>query len=245
MIRPLITALIEYMLCGLVLLKGKRYKKVIATLLFFLASYQLGEVLLFLTDGNDIGIRISYFSTTLLPPLGLLLLERINKKRYGYPLIQAIGVFFALSFFVSPELVGKYVINDYCISVFGSNDTIYRWWQTYYQGVLTLLIIIGLYNFIKEHRRRIRSSNVNLKGSGIKGKENLLVAISVISFDIPALLLSSTFPYFEDKIASLMCALAFFASFIYFKLSKAYEEIPLLNMESLKIKDLLWFTEND
>ena len=58
MFRPLFTASVEYLLTLLVWKRGTVYPKIIATVLFFLASYQFGEFIYFATD-HEIGIRMA------------------------------------------------------------------------------------------------------------------------------------------------------------------------------------------
>ncbi len=203
MIRPLITAIIEYYLASLTWFKAKQYKHVIFALLFFLATYQLGEVITFLIDIN-MGIRISHFATTLLPPLGILLVQQINNRKLGYIIFQIVGIFFALSLFLYPSVLGGYTVNDFCITVYGSQHTIYKVWSYYYQFTLIVIMFFSLYFWYMNKDKK---------------RENLFVLYSVISFDITAIFLASRFDYFQNKLTSLMCALAILAAFIYARLS--------------------------
>lgn len=206
MIRPLLTAIFEYFLAGIVFYKGKYQPKIISLVLFLLASYQLGEVILFLTNGGSMGIRVAYFSTTLLPPLGVLLIERITGKKYGYPLFQAIGLFFAFSFVVNPSIVSNFELGKYCVRVFAYSSVIASMWQAYYQFTLMYTMIVVLVNILKtkfEQKKKVLKQ----------------ILFAYISFDIVAISLTKIFPNFKYSVASLMCALAIIAAVIFTKVS--------------------------
>ncbi len=69
----------------------------ISLLLFFLASYQLSEVLICSFDKKRFGKIYGHFSITLLPPLGLWLIRSSQTPTYG---LEYVATFFAIMFLV-------------------------------------------------------------------------------------------------------------------------------------------------
>ena len=212
--------LVEYFLAYRVYKEGKKYRNVIFFILVFLATYQLGEFVLFLTNGNYIGFRIAYFSTTLLPPLGVLLVQKMTNKNYYYEVFQFVGAFFALLFLIGPKLILDYKIMTYCIKVYSYHPMISKFWGGYYQFSLLFIVGVSLYHFLRNRNTKVVS---DLK----------YVLFPVIFFDFGSLLLARINPVLSNSIASLMCAMALVAAITWGKLS--------LNCEFKQIFDIAWF----
>lgn len=199
MLRSGLTALVEYLLVILVLTKGKDHKKIIAAVLFFLASYQLGEFLIFLTNGADIGISVAYFSTTLLPPLGVLLIQHITKKRFGFIIFLVIGIVLALGFLIYPDIVSVIEFEKGCIVLTQYSSELIKIWEIYYQIGLSYAVFLLIYNILKTRN--------------VKEKNQLsLVLLGYMLFYPTAVILVKLVPAFGLGITSLMCALAIFGA---------------------------------
>ena len=102
-----------------VLKKGKFEPCVFVRILFFLASYQTREGVVFTTKGSYFGFKTAYFSTTLLPLLGVLVLEKITRKRFFYIIFQIVGLLYAINIFVRPSFIYEFEISKYCINPAG------------------------------------------------------------------------------------------------------------------------------
>lgn len=142
--RPLLWATIEYCLALIVLKKGSYYPRTIAGILFFLGSYQLGEFVLFAGE-VDYGLQFSLASTTLLPPLGLLLISKHLNRPLGYFPVQILGLVYASMFLLNPDLI---VLSEkrYCLAKLAApnhewNNITYSWY-VYYVGTLTYSMAI-------------------------------------------------------------------------------------------------------
>lgn len=206
MIRPLLTAIIEYFLAILVIRYGKGNRKIIALVLFLLATYQLGELLIFLTNGGEIGFKVAYVATTLLPPLGILLAERILKRSFGYPIFQLISLGFVVFILFTPQIAVNFEIGAYCIRVFEYAPFLKQYYFLYYQGTLMYTMLILVIGILRSKDGVIRSV-----------LQKMLLAY--LSFDLVAILIMYFIPSFAPSSASLMCALALLAAFIFTRMS--------------------------
>lgn len=202
-LRPIITTIVEYSLFAYVLKKGKFYPKIIAGILFFLATYQLGEVI-FLATGENFGIQISYASTSMLPAIGLLLIQKITKRRYGYSIIQGIAAAFSVFFLLKPDFING-VESMHCFTklIANINDggPIFWAWITYYIGTLTVSCFILFNKFYKAQTKKMK----NIYGLGL---------LSYLSFFPVAIIMILLFGIDIAYLASIMCGLAIFAAFI-------------------------------
>ncbi len=222
MIRPLATALIEFILAFLVFKYGKVHKNVFSAVLFFLAAYQLGEVVIFATGGNEIGFKIAYVSTTLLPPLGVLLLERITKKFLGYPFFQLLGIGFALYILYIPAVALHWELGPFCVRIFTYDAILANFWTYYYQGTLFYSIGLMLWGIWRSKSTEVQSLLRN-------------VLIGYLSFDGLTFLITYFVPSLQFSTASLMCALALIAAFIFARISLA-ENFAVLSDRAQKFK---------
>jgi hypothetical protein len=206
MIRPLLTAFIEYVLAYIVFKNGKVQKNVIAATLFFLATYQLGEVLIFLTNGHEVGFKVAYIATTLLPPLGVLLIQKIIKKPIGYIFFQLLGLGFVSYILFIPHVALKFEFGQFCIRIFEYEKILSQYWFVYYQGTLLFTMMAMLWGIRNAKEAETKSL-----------LQHILFAY--LSFDAGALIIAYTIPWFGPSTASLMCAMALVASFIFSKIA--------------------------
>jgi hypothetical protein len=205
MFRPLISLSVEYILAFLVYKKGKHITKTIFCLLFLLATYQLGEFIFILTS-SEIGIRIAYVSTTLLPPFGILIAEKLSNKKFGYPIFLALSIFFALLFAFKTGMVSDYKLSGLFIQV-NQYDALWgTLWKAYYTGSLTVGISIFALFAFKEK---------NLE----KKKIYLGIFIGYFSFFPTSIFFISFLKVNADIMTSFMCAMALVASFFFAKTS--------------------------
>lgn len=220
MFLTLLIATTEYLLAGLVWFKGRTLPKTFAVLLFFLASYQVGELIAFASDDfSRTGVQIAYFSTTLLPPIGVLILERVTGKNYGYPLFQTVGLFFAIMFLVDPNIIETYTIDEVFIRVESSQQIFWYWAYPYYMSTLALIMLIGLYHIIF-------NKNIEIK------KFMVVFVMAISSFYLVTIFIALLFPSTKSAFASIMCALALTAAFILSWASLHFDP------EKLEIKEL-------
>lgn len=206
MIRPILTAVIEYTLAFIVFKYGKNHKNIIALVLFLLASYQLGEVLVFMTNGEQWAFKVAYVSTTLLPPLGVLLVSRIMKKQLGYILFQLVSLGFVAYMILTPQIILKFEFGQFCIRILEYTPIISQYWLYYYQGTLMFTMLAGFIGYLSSHNNIIKD---RLKW----------ILIAYFSFDGISIAMVYIEPWFGPSSASLMCALALFAAFIFTKIS--------------------------
>ncbi len=222
MIRALLTCLIEYFLAYLVYKHGSAHKNVVSLLLFFLATYQLGEVIIFATNGNEIGFKVAYASTTLLPPLGVLLLQKITKKQFGYAFFQFVALLFVAYILIIPRVALSFELTPMCVRIYEYDPILTSYWFLYYQGtlVLTMLGIIWSYFRLKDKKLK---------------HELKLFLLAYLSFDGVLITLALIFPWFWASSASLMCALALIAAFILARISMGTQFPDYLRKYSLGV----------
>jgi len=224
MLRPLFTAIIEYILAFLVFKYGKVHKNIFSVILFLLATYQLGELIIFLTNGNEVGFKIAYIATTLLPPLGVLLIEKVTKKKYGYPLFQLIGLGFALYMLVVPEIALKFELGPFCVRIFQYDSIIANYWGYYYQATLFYSMVLMIWGILRSRSRKTQSTLKN-------------ILLGYLTFNALTFVITYFVPWLQYSSASLMCALALISAFIFTKISLA-ENLKILYKRALKYRTL-------
>jgi len=218
MIRPIITAFLEYLLAYLVFKYGKKYKIIITALLFFLASYQLGEVAVFLTNGTQAAFKIAYVSTTMLPPLGLLLVQKVLRKKLGYIIFQIVSLFFIGFMIFMPVIIRSFEFGQFCIRIFESDPVLSTYWVWYYQGTLLFTIIAAFVGWMFTKNTEAKN---DLKW----------ILIAYLSFDLSTIIIGYLNPWFWHSSASLMCALAVIAAFILAKISFQGNFLKILHLK--------------
>lgn len=155
-LRPLITAIFEYILALRVFRKGKFMPIIITGFLVSLATYQFGEFLYFAGNQDRFWLSVSLFSTTLLPAYGILLIERLaHVKGFAVFFIIASAIF-AVSFFIFPSVIpqttecncfAKYDVS----SLSGANYDFYRAWEAYYFLSLAFSLLLIAWNLVRHH----------------------------------------------------------------------------------------------
>ncbi len=151
-LRPLVIFLIEIGLAYYVFRYGVKFKNMIALFLVFLAGYQLGEFIILQSSESSIGYQIAFFSTTMLPPFGIFLIERIEKKFYGGIIALVASTFFAVGFLLYPDAL-QLVEKCACFAKFAPRDgmtTFTTAWGLYYVSALTYAMVLALYLHITE-----------------------------------------------------------------------------------------------
>ena len=155
LLRPLLTAIVEYLLAFRVFRKGHILP--IATTLFLicLATYQFAEFF-FLSTENRAWLAISLFATTMLPPYGLLLVEKLSHRKTFYLLFFIASFGLALSFFFFPTVIpGASECN--CFAKFdrsvltGWNAIFFTTWGWYYFLSLALTMLLISWHILKKN----------------------------------------------------------------------------------------------
>jgi hypothetical protein len=190
----------------LVLKYGTSHRRIIALVLFFLASYQFGEVMIFMTNGAEVAFKFAYISTTMLPPLGVLLISKVMGKQLGYVLFQAVSAMFIGFMIITPQIILSFGFGEYCVRVFEYHPFLSQYWSMFYQGTLIATVLAAVVGFVTSNDAEVR---YKLKW----------IIIAYLLFDGVAMLIAFTNTWFMPSTASLMCALALFASFIFAKIS--------------------------
>ncbi len=214
MYRPLVTAIIEFSLGAYVYKKGKFQKNLISIFLVMLGSYQLGEFIMFASDGGQEGTNMAFFATTLLPPFGVMLVEKLTKENWGSVIFWLAGVVLALTFLLFD--VKEFVEETSCFAKFmnTSND----WseftmaWSIYYLVGLTYVTFLSWYLSYSKEFRNVAAS---LKS----------ITIAYITFYPLSFFLVWLFNLELQYVFSIMCGLAIFAAFIIARISFVQKDL--------------------
>lgn len=217
--RPLFIAITEYVLAIRVFRKGKFLPLVTFMFLFFLATYQFGEFLFFVNDGNRFWLAVSLFSTTMLPAYGLLFIEKLSHRKTFYIIFFIASLIFALSFFIFPSTIPEtrecncfLKFNRESLSPFGMN--FFDAWSFYYFLSLTYSVLLISWDLLKHH-----GDQKNLK----------LLLIGYICFFPVALIVTRFTTYDFSMIASIMCTFAIATAFLISHIS-----ITKMNKKSMR-----------
>lgn len=219
-LRPLLIGGIEYFLALCVLRKGIFLKNVIALFLFFLGSYQIGEFLFFISGLDKDWLKISLFSTTMLPPLGMMIIEALSGRRMLSKFFLIVSIVFGMVFVLDPYVIPESKECNCFLkfdgnSLIGRDATFFNAWVRYY--VLSLMysmFMIALY--IK-------------KGYGDTYSLKLLF-LGYASFFPASYFIAHYIGRDLSMVASIMCALAIITAFITTRIS--------LNGDLLENKDV-------
>jgi hypothetical protein len=226
-LRPLLTAVIEYGLAWHVFRKGKFMPYYVTLFLIFLATYQFGEYM-FLTGGNErLWLGISLFSTTMLPPYGLVFIEKLSGQKAFSALFFIASTILGLTFLLAPSVLPRaeecncFLKYD-SSSLDGRSANFYRAWWGYYLLSLTFSILLIAWHIVR------RNGNT---------KSLKLILAGYISFFPSSFIIVNLFNLDLTLVSSVMCSLAILMAFIisYVSLKSDYK----LN----KTTDLLGITE--
>lgn len=209
-ISLLIYALVRYKLTPIT--------RLIGAVLFFLALFQLAEYNVCGGLGADAGTwsRIGYVSITMLPALGIHLVQLISghKWRSGKWIAYInMGIWVSLFAFAEHAFQGHVCAGNYII--FQLNPTLDRFYSLYYFGWLFIGIGMSLY-LARSAKKSTRESLV------------LLVA-GYLVFMVPATIIKSLNPTVTAGLPSIMCGFAVIFAFIL-----AFGVLP--RMSALKIQ---------
>lgn len=202
-LRPLITAVVEYLLAFRVFRKGHFLPTITVLFLVFLATYQFGEFLLF-TQSNKAWFAVSLFATTLLPPYGLIMIEKLSHRKSFYLLFFLASAIFGLSFLIFPSLVPE-VRECNCFAKIDTgpmSDTgrlFINSWGWYYVLSLTFSMLLMSWHILKKH-----GDTKNLK----------LLLLGYFTFFPVSFLLVEVFKMDPGLVGSIMCSLGIITAFI-------------------------------
>lgn len=218
-LRPLLTSILEYFLAWKIW-KSESDLKVPATgILFFLATYQLGEFIFFLnTDDNLWAIRFAFAANTLLPALGIFLLEAVVRKNLLGKFIFLFSMVLSAGFVLISDSI-KSANCEYCftkvVNYSQSQPLFIDVWGAYYISVLAF----AMFAMTIFHAK---SNNALQK----KILRNLFISYS--TFFPTSVIIVSLFNVDSRNIASIMCGLAVLAAIIIWRTTKLHEEEKLL-----------------
>lgn len=145
--RPLVIFLIEVILAVIVFRRGKFQNAIISIFILFLAGYQLGEFLILTNPSEKVGFQIAFFFTTLLPPIAVLILEKISQRNFFSYIFFAFGAIFS-SLFVLMDKPIVLVEKCYCFAKFGPSqgfENLLLIWGIYYLSTLAITFILNLH----------------------------------------------------------------------------------------------------
>ena len=213
-LATLITFFIEILLAAYVLFRYKMnpFVRISVLILIFLGLFQLSEYEICQTDFQEIFTKIGYISITLLPALGLNLVNLATKKNIwtsiGYILsgIFSFVIIFVPDIFMSTTCPGKFVI----FTNLPAFNIIYT---IYYYGFLAVGSIILFQNIIKNSPRK---------------ELYIWMLLGYGSFVVPTTVLYIIEKFTLSGVVSIMCGFAIlFAIILVFKilpLQKKYNE---------------------
>jgi hypothetical protein len=222
-LRPLITAIIEYLLAYRVFKKGHILPIATSLFLISLATYQFGEYL-FLSQNDRTWFAISLFATTMLPPYGLLLVEKLSHKHTFYILFLIASALFGLTFILVPSVVpGANECN--CFAKIDSS-TLVGWekifftnWGIYYFSSLALTMVLMLWHIFRKN-----GDTKNLT----------LLLIGYFSFFPFSYFVIHFWGVNGGLIASVMCALAIICAFIVTHISESNPSLKLKTTKKIR-----------
>lgn len=196
----IITALFEITIALWALLQKKGRATVIRTtsiILLFLAAYQILEVLICANTHHSIILsRIAFMTVTWLPPAGLLLISPISPqlKRWYVITISILALAVNLMILWDPDFVEQ----SACSVVFALFKT-HKLKNLIFCGYywLGLLSMIG---FSYSGRKNNPSQH--------DAKLTLQIFIGTISFIVPSIVVSLSFPRLAGGLASILCHFA-------------------------------------
>ena len=153
-LATLVTFVVEIIFAIYVFLKYKSgpFARVAILILVFLGLFQLSEYLICKTNHNELFTKIGYISITLLPPLGINLVELATGKKmfskisYAFAGIFSIIIIF-VPVFMSTACPGKFV-------VFTNLPAFDIFYSIYYYVLLAISIILLLYGITQNNKNR-------------------------------------------------------------------------------------------
>lgn len=221
-LRPLIFALVEYSLACYVFKKGTFIPKIIGLFLIFLGTYQAGEFL-FLATGDRYWNSISLFATTMLPPFGVVIAERLSGKKAYANLFFSISLILGLAFVFYPGLVPpaeecNCFVKYQSSALSGNTAQLFTFWSQYYVVTLGLTMAFMAYNLWHRFGDMVHTR---------------LLLIGYFLFFPSSYLVVNFFNAEGSMIASVMCSLAFTMAFIttYISIRKR-DGVENFNMDS-------------
>jgi hypothetical protein len=131
--------------------------------------------------------------------LGILLIQKITEKRFGYIPFQIIGAVLALGFVIYPQIVSNIEFEKGCIILTEYSSEIIKVWEVYYQVGLSYAVLLLIYNILKAEKLIVRN-------------QLALLLLGYMLFYPTAVILIKLVPAFGSGITSLMCALAIFGA---------------------------------
>ena len=196
------------------------FGRLVASMLFFLALFQLAEynVCTGSSSGAQTWSQVGFISITMLPPIGIHLVQAISKRgwqaitwlAYGNALIWVLLFMFGPNLFQGHVCQGNYVI-------FQLNAAMGYFYYMYYYAWLFIAIFMSVY-FIRRAKRHIWEAL-------------LLFALGYLVFIVPTIILNTVKPSTTAGIPSIMCGFA-----VIFAIILTFGILPILSASTTKLK---------
>lgn len=161
--RPVIIFIIEITLCILILKTNSRIKTPSFFLVLFLSLYQLGEALIIFTDFKYSSL-FAFIATSLLPIIGLILLEKINFNKIRFtPILFIIPSIYIIKVILNPVIFSD-LSTEYCFVKYANliayNKVYYNWSNLYYLPFLCISLIVGILGFFIQKNTEKKKLNI-------------------------------------------------------------------------------------
>lgn len=177
-----------------------RFGKISAALLFFLGLFQLGEYLICRGLPQEPWIRLGFFATAMLPPLGLDLVGMATGRTRFVKTSYVLGGIFGAAILFAPGLFGSAACPGNCV-VFDMYSRFGVWYAAYY----ALVLFAAIYELVAA-----------LRGKQEPRALTLWLLIAYAAFIVPTIAIE-LFVYIEDKaFPSVFCGFAIFLAIVLF-----------------------------
>ena len=180
--------------------RKETFGKIAIAILLLLAAFQISEYQVCDNRNAEIWSRFGLVAITLLPVLGLYLINQITKKKYFLILGSLIaGVFVLYFIFVPKNTVSSICGGNYVI--FTGPSSLYEFFGAYYFGFLVL---------------SIWQASVAQRETASKIFKSILrwVVIGYLSFMLPLTIVYAVYAPARIAVASIMCGFAVIFAFI-------------------------------
>lgn len=203
----LITALVEFILAAIILIKFRKsvISRYMGVLVLLLGFYQFTEFMLCISSNVNLWVRLGFVTYTFLPALLLHFILKLIKTKQRLFILYFIPIIFSIIAF----LYKGFVVGGTCHSIFISvklmyfNPSYHFIFATihgvYYFGFIVLACMFA----IRQIRREKDKSRKKLLIIGLAG---------VLLATIPAFLFLIIFPSFNIMFASVYCEFALLAA---------------------------------
>lgn len=198
----LITAIIEFVTTGYILLKFHKsiFARFIALFIFVLGFYQFTEYMLCTTNNIELWGKLGFVSYTILPAMGIHFLLFFKVKPTKLLLIYIPVVFYVIYAIFDTNFVTRGSCQSYFVNVENALDYTARPWFTliyeaYYFVSIVFICTYSLISYLKERQQQL----INFY---------LTILITTLITVIPPFLLTIVIPSQDKYFPSIYCQFA-------------------------------------